>query len=86
MGRPSSSGFIGVTYCRGPGKWKASVWDASTQKIRSGGYHATAEGAARAYDALAFSIRGWAGPLNFPAEYKGRQWPEPKPAGDVRQA
>ena len=61
----NSSGFKGVSFHKGTGKWQARI--RIDERLQHLGVHATAEEAARAYDAAAIEIHGKFASLNFPA-------------------
>lgn len=60
----NTSGYKGVSWNRRNGKWQAYI-GADRRQI-SLGHHATAEDAARAYDAAARELHGVFARLNFP--------------------
>lgn len=62
----NSSGFKGVTFARREGRFQASL-ELDGKAIWCG-YHATAEAAARAYDAAALKHFGEFARLNFPTK------------------
>lgn len=62
----NTSGFLGVTLCKQTGRWRAQLCQ-SGRRIRIGRF-STPEEAARAYDALAFQLRGDFARLNFPSD------------------
>ena len=65
--RPSSSGYRGVTFIASTGRYRAAIWlpgsDATSQHL---GSFATADEAARVYDAAAREIYGARAFVNFP--------------------
>ena len=63
---PSKTGFRGVRFRQDTGKWKVQI-ELNGRKIH-GGYHPTAEDAARKYDEMARELHGEFACLNFPSE------------------
>lgn len=59
----NTSGFRGVSFLARTGRWKATI-NGRGQRVHLG-YHATAEEAARAYDAMARELHGEFARLNF---------------------
>lgn len=62
---PSTSRFKGVYFAKREGKWQAYITAHGTRLAL--GYHATEEGAARAYDQAAKRVHGEFAHFNFPA-------------------
>lgn len=69
----NTSGFKGVTWHAKLGKWRASLMARGHRHYL--GLHATAEAAARAYDAAAVVHFGEFASLNFPTSSPGSQTP-----------
>lgn len=64
--KDNTSGFRGVTFNKRVGRWAAQI--TVDRKTRGLGYFATAEDAARAYDAAAIEAWGEFARPNFPVE------------------
>ncbi len=62
----NTSGFKGVTWCRQTNRWKARIGNSEAGSRGWLGRFATAEDAARAYDAAAVEFFGEFAILNFP--------------------
>jgi hypothetical protein len=64
----NTSGFKGVNWHRGNGKWAASI--TADGRRHSLGYHDSPEDAGRAYDAAAIRLHGEFACLNFPGDLR----------------
>jgi hypothetical protein len=64
----SSSQCFGVTWDKTNSSWKVRLTDPQTKRLRSIGYFASEEDAARAYDSAAVQAHGPGAKRNFPGE------------------